>query len=237
MINQHINWIQCLFGCEQRNVYDIFTVHQGKTIRLYRSAEESGFCTRCCCPTHCRSYLLPIKYVGGMAGEIDDDTTDAFQVCHMNRPWVCTCYCFNYPEMSVSMSINNQTASIGQIQSKVCHPCTCCTVTFHVNNAAGQAIYTIEGACSQCGICCETFWGRCSETILNIYRGAETANQQPCGSFIKQSQCFTSFCTNADAFVLHFPQGCSVEEKFLLISAAMMVQYIYFEDNGRRLCR
>jgi len=235
MINQHINWIQCLFGCEQRNIYDVYTIHQGKTVRFLRSAEESACCTRCCCPTHCRSFVLPIKYIGNMAGEIDDDTANAPHVAVMNRPWFCTCYCFNFPEMSVSMAMGgSQNNHLGMVHSKVCHPFTCCTVTFHVNNSTGM-LYTIEGACSQCGICCEPHCGRCCETILNIYRGSDITSQ-PCGSFVKQSQCFNSYCTNSDAFLINFPKGCSVEDKLLLISTAMMVQYIYFEDNGRR-CR
>jgi hypothetical protein len=91
VIKQVVNIMEILTGCEAKNRYDVFVTVNGITIRIFRCKEESGWCMRNCCPADSRSFVMSVKYVGNVLGEIDDTFTAPTAI--FNRPWACTCYC------------------------------------------------------------------------------------------------------------------------------------------------
>ena len=91
VIKQSVNIIQMLTGCEQKNRYDVFVTMNGITIRLFRCKEQSGWCMRNCCPASSRSFVMSLKFVAGIQGDIDEDFTAPIAI--FNRPFTCTCCC------------------------------------------------------------------------------------------------------------------------------------------------
>jgi hypothetical protein len=91
VIKQEINIFEILTGCEVKNRYDVYVTYNGMTIRLFRCKEQSGWCMRNCCHPSCRSFIMSIKYVGNLTGNIVDDFSAPIAI--INRPYACTCCC------------------------------------------------------------------------------------------------------------------------------------------------
>jgi hypothetical protein len=128
------------------------------------------------------------------------------------------------PEMNVTWNANNIERDIGSIK----HPCTCLDFVFNIFNSRGDHVYKLNVPYCQRGICCGNL-GRCYEVNIDIFKVAET--EEPCGKIIKIAKC-SSCVTNADTFNVFYPKDATPEEKMLIISATLMIDYTFFEDNG-----
>lgn len=127
--------------------------------------------------------------------------------------------------MTVTWCLDNpQGRTIGTVQ----YPWNCCNEEFLVLTNAGIR-YKIVGNCCQMGMMCNTSIGRCMEVLFDIYRIENP--DTPCGKIIKVAKC-TSCVTNADTFNLFYPKDATPEEKMLLISCTLMLDYSFFEDEG-----
>jgi hypothetical protein len=93
----------------------------------------------------------------------------------------------------------------------------------------GDIRYNMIGSCCQFGMMCNSTIGRCYEVTFDIYRVQDPENS--CGKVIKIAKC-SSCITNADTFNVFYPKDASPEEKMLIISATLMIDYCFFEDNG-----
>lgn len=55
---------------------------------------------------------------------------------------------------------------------------------------------------------------------------------KPVGTIKKKCQGIQELVTDADTFILTFPDNASPEEKLMLIGAVLLLDYRYYEDNG-----
>lgn len=115
---------------------------------------------------------------------------------------------------------------------RVYEPFKCCDPTYKIFNAAEQLKYTITANCCQCGFMCK----KCAETKFDIFSSFNELNSErtPVGSIIKKFSGFMKeIFTDADNFEIFFPQDATPEDKLMIIGTTLMIDYRFFEDNGK----
>jgi len=96
---------------------------------------------------------------------------------------------------------------------------------------AETVLYTLNAECCQCGVFCESSCGRCARALIKVHRG-EDDNDDFVTEIMKERRC-SSYLFHCDLFNIKFPAKFPVDDKLLLISAVMLIQYQYFADNHR----
>ena len=224
LIRQQPQLLEQFTGCESPNRYYVFSQSpQGGMKLLFKCREHSGCCMRQCCPANAREFNMDIKHIidGNML--LDDNFSAPF--VRVNKPFKCTCFCLERPEMQVTFGESSQPC--GRIKQ----PFSCCDPIFQINDNTGAMRYIIHGECCQCGLCCSNnFCGKLSEVLFNIYQTEDRT--APCGSIIKKSATGAELVTSADSYQVNFPQGATPQDKLLLIIAGLMIDYQYFEESA-----
>jgi len=141
---------------------------------------------------------------------------------HMERPFTCTCCCFNRPVVEIS---DTSGRSIG----RVVDPCTCCAMTFHVHDAQGNDVVTADGGCCQWGICCPLPCGPCSKIDFDVLtRGRKVGHLQKkvpgCCKFF--------FASDADNYHVDFGAVRDPYHKVLIMALAIFMDFRYFNNNS-----
>lgn len=145
----------------------------------------------------------------------------------LNREFYCTCCCLDRPLMTCHYG-NIANPQIGHISE----PFTCCDCApwIYVKGKTGEIIFSISTPYCQCGICCRH--GCCGpfyDVKLFIGRGSGDPKINPVGHIFKPQVGCQGVFTNADNYELMFPNDATPEEKILLISATLFMDYQYFE--------
>ena len=159
-----------------------------------------------------------------------DDNTNT--IAWMDRPFKCTCCCFARPEMTVYWGTLDNTSNV---IGKVKEPCMCIDVQMDMVDFAENGRYTMLADGCQCGICCaQTICGKCSEVMFPIFRydsqNKEFANR--IGTIQRKfNGCFKSGFTDADNFEITFPVDSSPEDKLMMISTALMIDFRYYNED------
>ena len=167
---------------------------------------------------------MKVRHVNSQADLLLEDYSSYFAL--LERPFKCTCLCLERPEMTA----RNLNTTFG----KVVEPFSCFNPTFHIKDAMGNIKWKISANGCQCGILCRKGLGKCSEAIFPIY-SADKVDLDPKHSdgYIKKlNGGIQELVSDADSFELVFPLNSTPEEKLLLISTVLMIDYRYFEDNG-----
>ena len=126
------------------------------------------------------------------------------------------------------MTITFNNNNMSQIFGKVRYPCTCCNEKFTIYDINENEVFWIIGSVCQCGILCGK-WGRCYETVFNIIRPENP--DEVCGKIVKIAKC-SSCITNADTFNVFYPKDATPQQKMLIISATLMMDYQFFENEN-----
>ena len=208
-------------GCESPNRYYVFShTFEGYKL-LFMCKEISSCCMRNCCRAEQRGFHMIIKHVNNVYGFANFDTHFATLI----KPCKCTCCCCNRPEMDVILGNNQYCGRITQ-------PYTCCDPEFHVYSGKGNSIeYVISADCCQCGLlCANRSCGKLSEAEFLITRYLKP--EVKLGSIIKQVATVSELVTSADSYQISFPVEASPEDKLLLISAGLMIDYQFFEESA-----
>jgi hypothetical protein len=141
------------------------------------------------------------------------------------RPFKCTCCCLARPEMTAVV----QNRTIGKVNETF----TCFDPTFNVIDSKDQLKWKISANCCQCGLMCRNSFGRCSSVEFFIHSGnSQDISPETRSGFIKKV--FTGvqeLVTDANNFQIEFPESATPEEKLLLISTTLMIDYRLFEDS------
>eukprot|EP01050_Picozoa_sp_SAG11_P009085 SAG11_NODE_834_length_6941_cov_19.514762_1_plen_150_part_00 len=120
-------------------------------------------------------------------------------------------------EMYVKSVVAGQQYQLGSIMEAW----TCCETHLHVVDASGNVLFNVVGPCIKCDNCC------CA-VDFQIKRGVagETVGklQKLRGSALKE------IFSEADNFQLQFPTGCDTTHKALLLSAVLMIDFMFFEN-------
>ena len=158
---------------------------------------------------------------------IDNDfNNDVFAV--LNKPYRISCYCCGRPEMT-----GHFKTQTGPQFGKIRQPYTCMDPVFYVEEN-GQTVYSITTDCCKCGFCCRGGCGMFEAITFLIFKG-ENCNSDnvngAVGRIVKHSMGIQSLMSDADNFEVFFPIDSTPNQKLSLIGAALMIDYMFFEEN------
>lgn len=180
-----------------------YTVKAGNGQKMFYAMEDVDCCTRNCC---------------GKGRPFDMKILDLNQreVIHLDRPLRCdSCFCpCCLQEITVSCPPGTVVGSVTQNWS-ICSPC------FNIRNAAGDTVLKIEGPCCTCSLC-----GRVEFKVMSRDGEVEV------GRISKEwSGLAREFFTDVDNFGISFPMDLDVKMKAVMLAAAFLIDYMYFEKN------
>ncbi|CAM9659585.1 unnamed protein product [Discosporangium mesarthrocarpum] len=214
MIHQQVEKLEAAaqaFGIsyESNNKYNI---SNRVGIQVYQAHEETGFCWRCCCgslrPAHIKMF----------------DAT-GHQVLAMKRKfrWL-PCAWFECCRETVDVYHGTMETGtiIGQVTQPVCGGCF--TPRLNILNAAGEKDLGVKGH-----FCI----GECCGSTFDV----EGSDESKVGEVKKLgANSFTEFAketlTDADRFVINFPQDLKVETKATALMALLVIDFIFYENGG-----
>ncbi|KAL4469075.1 hypothetical protein ABPG72_007754 [Tetrahymena utriculariae] len=225
-IEQRFEAIQALTGCQTPNIYKVFPADingiqtSGQTI--FKCKELSNCCVRQCIAPSCRPFDMAVT---NQQGQIDCGQLSSSTFIQMQRPFKCTCCCWNRPELSVTIVENGQNQYLGKVRE----PFRFCDLAVEIEDATGNIKFIIEGSCCQLGyICMGCPFQSCQEFTFEV--------KNPSGEIItrilkKSAGCLKSCIGKSDNFTIGFPAGLSPEDKALFMAAALLIDYMYFENK------
>lgn len=241
-IKQKIELLEVLTGCETKNRYKGYVwdpvrgaekPSAGKGDEIFKMKEDSGcFERQCCGPA--RAFTMDISVDSDKIPKMDDD------VIVLERPFKCTCLCFNRSVIRVS---HKRLGLIGEVYN----PFTCCThelvVRYPKDTAEfkpSDAIagfpqgdwYVISGFACQPAAFCSLPCGPCAKFESNIYKAEDTAKEHPVGQIARiWSGCIKESVSDADNYVVAFPQDANPIQRACIMSAVMLIDFLYFETK------
>ncbi len=216
-------------GYETPNRYQVYYKNQGDQYytMLFSCKEMSGYYSRNCCAGDARPFMMNIKHFAESNQVIDFKTGGSFAI--LDKPFKCTCFCLGRPEMT-----GHFNTSEGPIFGKITQPYTCCDPIFHIKDNSGNVNYSITTDCCQCGFMCRGGCGMFEPITFYIFKG-ETCDSkqvnQACGRIVKYAMGIQSLVSDADNFEVFFPLDATPENKMTFIAAALMIDYMFFEEN------
>lgn len=227
-IKQTIEWVEMISGYETPNRYQVYYKNPGDPnyTMLFNCKEMSGYCERNCCSGDARPFQMNIKHLSNTTIE-NDYQSNVFAV--LNKPYKVACYCCGRPEMT-----GHFKSIDGPIFGKIYQPYTCCDPVFHIQNSQGQVSFSITTDCCKCGFCCRGGCGMFEPITFSIFKGESCDSKMTgnsCGRIVKHSMGIQSLISDADNFEVFFPSEATPEEKLTLIAAALMIDYMFFEEN------
>ena len=208
-------------GCckvETENRYTLADMDSGKT--LFVGDEESLWCLRnpcCCCDCICWCCHSDCASRRSFTLNLTAETLEGPLVLEMNRP--CRSDCM--PCCLQTITVRDKTGFLGSVQQRVqfVPPITMCGL-FEVMNSSEEVIYTITTPC----VLTTCF---CTEVAFTII----DKDGKEVGDIAKQSaNVAKEVLTDADRFLINFPEDCDVEMKAVLIGALFLFDYLFYED-------
>lgn len=219
-VKEKASWIEALTAIagqevEMPNRYQVLA--DGGREQLFFAAEQTDCCTRNLkqCFPDCAPWNLHVLYTEG------GNNMSAF---HVQRPWTCTCCCFNRPVMEVS------DATTGQKLGSIVDHFACCGLTFTVRDAADNDVLKANGGCCQLGLCCPCPCGPCSVVDFPV---ADVATGQNVGHVQKKVPgcCKFFFAPDVDNYKVDFGGVTHPQYKALLMTLAIFIDFRYFNEN------
>lgn len=215
-IDQKPDWKKNLTGCAQEQEFKIFDLNNKENL-LLSCSEKSKCCDRCMLLGCCRPFEIFIKSKEGRP------------LLRIQRDYTCTCFCLNLPFASVYLIEENKEILLGKINEIYVF----CKYKYQVVNASQKEIYTLNTPCCQKGILCPCPCDSCNHAVFDVNdeKGKLLGEVEKFG----KGCCKTSF-TTADEFVVLFASGIGWQDKALLISAVLFLNFMLFEDKQEGGC-
>lgn len=169
------------------------------------------------CFGDCAPWNLDILYTG------QGTAKSAF---HLERPWTCTCCCFNRPVVNVLDAVTG--ATVGSISD----PFTCCSTAFTVRDARGRRVLSADGGCCQPGLWCPCPLGPCARVDLGVTDAESGARV---GHVRKRLPgcCMWLLAPDVDNYEIDFGAVRSPAYKTLLMALAIFMDFRYFNNSSR----
>lgn len=243
-INQKVELLEAITGCETKNRYHIHEwdkaaadaaqkAKAGKGRRLLKAKEDSSCMMRICCGPN-RGYNMDIKGTGEAVAENPADQL------FVERPFQCTCLFWCRPIWHVSHK------TIGNI-GEVYQPCRCCELLLEIRKPLDEAHppaaavagtpdvwYRLRGSCCQLGLFCQCPCGPCKQVKFYLYRGDDEGLTEPVGEITKEwDSCIRQAFTDADSFSVVFPSDASDMAKALIVMSVISLDMAYFERKNQ----
>jgi hypothetical protein len=167
-----------------------------------------------------RPFNMKIRHINQQMDLITDNYSQFYAL--LERPFKCTCCCLARPEMTAK----SNSTTLG----RVIEPFSCCDPLYHVIDNQNQIKWKVSANCCQCG-----FWCPCSEAIFPIISsGKNDFDPNKSDGYIKKTNAgFQEMVSDATNYEIVFPLNATPVEKFLLIANVLMIDYRYFEKDGK----
>jgi len=227
-IKQTIEWVEMIAGYETPNRYQVYYKNPGETdyTMLFSCREMSDYFYRNCCSGESRPFILNIKHVQNSERN-DDFSKELFAV--LDRPFQLSLCCFCGPEL-----VGHFKALDGPTFGKVVQAMSICDPVYHIYNSSGKIVYSITTDCLKCGFFCRGSCGMFDPITFLIFEGENFDSKQinsATGKIIKHSMGLQSLISDSDNFEVFFPITAKPEDKMNIISCALLIDYLYFEEN------
>lgn len=230
-IIQQVEWLEVLTGCETNNKYKVYikTPNSRGKQKIFKCKEDSSWCDKNCWSSDCRPFNMKVKFSTD-DNKVQEEKWDD-QVALLQRPFKCTCWCINRPEMEINW-FKPEAVNIGKIKA----PFQFCDIKMDVYDNNSKMKYEIIASCCQCGFICRNgVCAVCSEVQMPIYK-TENSNKVEANKdghirkYVKGA--LEELFTDADSFEITFPKDATPYDKFNLICAVLMIDYQYFEETA-----
>jgi hypothetical protein len=222
-LNPLICPVPCTLGmgccpCEEANTYHLLHIDeedeefQNPGHELFEFKEKSNFLTR---TVFAPSYR---------ALEIEGKNRYNDLLITAEKPFKCSVLCMARPEMQVKYK--------NQYIGKVVDPfsfqsCRCLFQEINIHDKNGAVSFKVRATFFQAGIFCFLPFNYCREIRYNIIN-----KKDEIVGTIKHifRNCQVEYCTKADKFTIDFPKFATIEEKILIVVAALFMDYQWFEN-------
>ena len=230
VIEQKIELLEVITGCESANRYNIYLLDKDKTKKfLFKCKEQSNWCCRNCCFSNMRSFDLKMVHIINS----NKNTNYKKTIAEFNRNFKCSCLCCLRPKMEGYIfgesenGINRIKKSIGSVIEQFS-----CGPFLYVYGSNDEIRWKIYGEYCQCGFCCkETSFGKCYEVDFWIYdANSDMKINKPVGNIHKVFKGLSELMTDSDAFILTFPKKATPIERLMLVGAVTLIDYRYFKS-------
>ena len=195
----------------------------GEKIHILKCKEFSSCAMRYFCPVTTREFSMRIQMVS------EDERNDSEEEEDFDNPLILItkdcrlpCLCCIRPTMNVLFF--NENIKLGQIKQafSILDP------IFVIYDKNDSPIYYIEADYCQCGLMCRNnFMGKTDDAHFFIYNYNERSNAV--GDICKKAA--KSMFSIADDYSVVLPPKATFEDKLLLMIAAIMIDYQFFEMN------
>ena len=220
-IKQKMETLEMFTGCETENTYYVYPLSKTgdkKGHKLFKCKEKSGCVQRQCLSGECRAFDLNIKLAD------QNDNLDGEPFLHIERPCRCTFYCCNRPEITVHCVQDGKNEYVGKIVDKF----NCCDITLVIFDKNEQEKYHVTASCCQIGLHCKGPLDCCQRILFEL----KTPSGDVVANIEKKSPgCIAAMVTDMDNFAVHFPKNCSKEDRALIMSSVLFLDFRYFEEN------
>ena len=223
MINQKMQWLEVVSGCEVENRYHVYgydPATQQKKAKLFKCKEKSGWCSRQCLSGSCRPFKMNISSIKP-TGELEP-------FIQMERPCTCTFLCFNRPEVHVNLVENGRTEYLG----KVVDPFKCCSMEVDTSDHENEKKFRIHGSCCQLGTFCPCPCDPCQTFNFDVKSATTGENLSQMQK--KSKGCIEAHYTDADNFNLNFPKNVTAGDKVMLMCAVVFLDFRHFERRPKK---
>ena len=212
-------WFQECFGCQAKTEFNYYDANKN---RVATSIAESECCERTCCP-QCYAFNTDIK------SSISQQT-----LLTVKHPFVCgpgSCKCCK------SWRANVQIFSGGEHIGDVTEEWYYCVPKFAVNDAKNGPVFKLhEPTCCAgwCVNCCAAGCCNCKRPfhVFPYSQEKTDGDVMPAGVIMKDEISFKDFIlSDAQKFGVTFPETSTPQQRALLIGAAILVNFSFFEGQ------
>ncbi|EAR88885.2 scramblase (macronuclear) [Tetrahymena thermophila SB210] len=225
-IKQKLELLQALIGWQHENVYKVFQADvngiQVGNNPIFLCKEKSECMQRMMLKGDMRAFNMNITNETSSALSGQSVSTPFLA---LERPFKCTFFAYNRPVLKVYYVENGSKVLYGLIKN----PFQCCELGCEVYDANEQLKFLIKGKCCQLGLICRGL--PCDSCQQYEFTVQNTTGQIVTRLLKKSSGFIKSYLSNCDDFSLGFPINSTAQEKALLMSATIFLDYMYFENK------
>lgn len=222
IIKQEPEFLEFVSGFERNIAYHIF----GKTCQgykyLFKCLEDTGCLNRLFCPTSFRQLYMNFYHIPSI-----NQSSDYKIIANSKKPFKCPCFCYCRPE--IMLYLNETNEKIGKIKEIF----SFCEQIYEIYDDKDKIKYVIKGKCCQCGLLfSNSIFGPISEACFNII---DAESNEQIGIINKKSPSKSDDMNEDENYSINFPEKASINEKLLIISLGLIIDYQYFEIDPSKI--
>lgn len=207
-----------------------------KSYVLFSCKEMSSYLVKNCIIGDVRPMQLNIKHIKTKKIK-DDNYNKDNNYAIISKPFQMNCLCCSTVSTNYFKNLN------GPKYGTVIQKFTLGDPIFQILNSNENVMFTITTNCCKTGYLLRGSYGKFDPVVLYIFKGERTSSinkihnginidGQSCGKIIKHLNGIRTVLNEEDTYEVIFPEDISSEDKMNIISAALMIDYLYFEENS-----